>query len=1035
MQIPPYLVEEIAEGRVVLCLGAGASVGARKPDGTAPPTGDELRDLLAESFLGGAFKTENLSYVADLAASESSLFAVQDFVADRFRDLQPAAFHALIPSFRWRAIVTTNYDQLIETIYNTAPTQIQEVVPFLSNSDRVEEGLRSRTALPLVKLHGCITRTHDDGLPLILTVDQYNTHKANRTRLFSMFEGWAFEYPVVFVGHRLQDSDLRALISEVSGTGARSRFYLVRPDVTDTEQRFWETRRITCLPGGFGDLLGTLDNLIDRNRRALAVLVERSHAIERRFVAHEAIGVPLLEFLSQDVTYVHDRMPIEQGQPEEFYKGFGLGWYPIAQDLDVRRRLTDTLLTDVIERSDGDRPVLADLYVIRAEAGAGKSVFLRRLAWDAATIADRLCLYAHQESLLDFESISELHRLTKQRVFLFLDDAADNVLKIVDLLERARRQGVPITIVTAERINAWNMHCERLNDYLVDQFSLRYLSRDEIEKLVRLLELHNSLGPNLAHKTFEARVSEFTERAGRQLLVALHEATLGKPYEEILLDEFNEVEPVEAKSLYLTVCVLNRLGVPVRAGLIARVHKIPFEAFRTQLFKPLEHVVHTTENATTRDYYYVARHPEIAQVVFDRVLREPADRYNEYVRIIRELNLLYSTDRSSFRGMLRAKSLHDLFPSYDDARAIFELAREVGPNEAYVFQQMANYERIRPNGNLEEAEKLLTKARDLDPRDNTIAHTLAEVLRARAESADSAEKRALFRNRARKVLAPLLVDPQTRRHAHHTAAKLAVDDLRDLLADPTAGNQALDAMIRAAEKELAWGLQAFPNDEYFLTEEANLSQLIRDDERAFRALQSAFRANARDPYVAGRLARAFEEKGLVSQARDTLHEALQGNRGDKNLNFRYAMLLRKTGEQDSNTLAYHFLRAFTKWDSNHEAQFWYARYAYESQDPQQRGQGSEVFRHLRDVPLPHDLRVEIRDYLGGAGGPGWCSGAVIKIEASFGFVRVDGTGEEIFFHRNNVVPANWNSLRRQSRVRFHIGFSYSGPRAADIEPI
>jgi len=61
------------------------------------------------------------------------------------------------------------------------------------------------------------------------------------------------------------------------------------------------------------------------------------------------------------------------------------------------------------------------------------------------------------------------------------------------------------------------------------------------------------------------RVQQFEEQAGRQLLVALHEATTGNPFEEILLDEFNEIQPLSARNLYLTVCVLNRLRVAVRA--------------------------------------------------------------------------------------------------------------------------------------------------------------------------------------------------------------------------------------------------------------------------------------------------------------------------------------------------------------------------------------------------------------------------------------------------------------------------------------
>ncbi len=55
----------------------------------------------------------------------------------------------------------------------------------------------------------------------------------------------------------------------------------------------------------------------------------------------------------------------------------------------------------------------------------------------------------------------------------------------------------------------------------------------------------------------------------RQLLVALHEATSGKPFEEIVLDEYRNLVPLEAQILYKDVCTLNRFNVGVLAGILS----------------------------------------------------------------------------------------------------------------------------------------------------------------------------------------------------------------------------------------------------------------------------------------------------------------------------------------------------------------------------------------------------------------------------------------------------------------------------------
>lgn len=252
LSLPVALTEDIRRGRVVLLLGSGASLGAKNEAGRKPPDVRQLRDSLADRFLGGRYKDAGLAWVAELAISETDLATVQDFVAGLFQGMQPAPFHHSLANFKWRGIATTNYDLIIEAAYGSgSPTQT--LIPCVSDRDRIDEKLRCPGNLALLKLHGCITRTHDPEIPLILTADQYVTHRDGRKYLFTTLENWALEYPVLFVGSSGQDSDLRALLLEVSRQPAtRPRFYLLKPGTTDTEIRFWESKRVTVIDGTLG---------------------------------------------------------------------------------------------------------------------------------------------------------------------------------------------------------------------------------------------------------------------------------------------------------------------------------------------------------------------------------------------------------------------------------------------------------------------------------------------------------------------------------------------------------------------------------------------------------------------------------------------------------------------------------------------------------------------------------------------------------------------------------------------------------------
>jgi cold shock CspA family protein len=1059
MEISDPLLEQVRSGRVVLFIGAGANSDSHRPDGTSPPLGDQLRTALSTHFLGGKHANEPLAWVSELAISASNLFDVQDFIAKQFEALVPAEYHLLFPTFRWRGIATTNYDRLIEEVYLQTPKAIQIPIPFISNHDRVDEKLRSPEHVGLVKLHGCVTRTHDPDLPLILTTDQYVTHRRNRDRLFKIFQEWAVENTVVFVGHAVQDSDIRTILLELSKElTSRPRYYIVKPNVTDVERDFWGEKRISVLSGTFEQFLRALDSAIIPQMRVLARAIDTDHPICRHFAVREPLSTSLRTALEQDLEYVHEGLQYEQGSPDQFYKGFDFGWYPVLENLDVRRELTDSLIYEVILRPEADRPTQTELYVIRAEAGAGKTIFLKRLAWETAVGGDVICLVLRPGAITSIDTLREIHRYTKKRLFVFVDDAADNVSLLLSIMRGARQEKLPITLITAERLNEWNIACEDLAGYVSEYYSLPYLNSSEIEVLVKLLQKHNSLGPNLRGKLLAEQIREFEERAGRQLLVALHEATLGKPFEETLMDEYLHIVPERAQRLYLTVCILNRLNVPVRAGFIARLEGISFEQFGKEFLGPLEHVVivkgrtgprshvETAKSRQTRgnttgfeigftDYAYAARHPEIAQIVFERILTDPTDRFNEYVRIIGKLNLAFSSDLKLFRKLIRAKSLHELFPDYEMVKAIYDAAQELIGPDAPLYQQMANYERVRPNGNLDTARIMLQKAIEMEPSNATVVHTLGEVLRAESQRADKLLKRNGLRQEARVILTKIQGDPVAGRYAKVTLVRLGMDELEDLLSEETSNDRSIEEAIRAVERLFLTFKQEFPQDPYLLNAEADFRRVLHDHDRSFIALRAAFDANPRDPYTASKLADLYQERGDLQSGRQCLHEALQRNGADKQLNYRYAHLLRATEPAQIDRLAYHFRRAFSEGDDNYEAQFWYARYAFESPQKDVRHESKEIFRRLREVPMEHKVRIKIHDVIGNGGQHSVFTGTVERLELRHGFLRVDGTGDSLFIHSDDVDLAVWKNLSVGDRVAFNIGFAYGGAQALKVRSI
>jgi cold shock CspA family protein/DNA-directed RNA polymerase subunit L len=811
----------------------------------------------------------------------------------------------------------------------------------------------------------------------------------------------------------------------------RPPYYLVKPNVTKEEIRLWDSKRIYVLQGDFKCFLTTLDQLISQPMRVLSTIYNIDHPIKARFRVNAELSKNCLDFLENDVDYVYDGLPTENASPKAFYRGFGLNWYPIVNDLDVKRNLVDTFLNDVILISEYDRHTNTELYLLRAEAGAGKSIFLRRLAWNAAIDAKVLCLYLKEYGHLRYDALTELCRLTQERIFIFVDNAADVVLSIEDIIIKAKKDKLPITIITAERINEWNMLCERIDQYITEKYKLPYLSQKEIKVLVSLLEKHDSLG-YLYDYSYEDRIKAFEERAGRQLLVALHEATLGKPFVDILVNEYNEIKPQLAQSLYLTVCVLNRLGVIVRAGLISRIYGVPFTEFKKRLFGPLEHVVQIIPKTTTDDYYYTARHTQIADIVFERILTSPIDRYNEYLKILNNMNISYSTDREAFKRLIRGKALIDLFPDHDTVEDIFKTAHIISNEDSYIYHQQAIYEMNRPNGSLDQANRLLEHAKKLNENDSTIIHSLAELALTRSKISQSSFEKERYRNEAKRLSIALLSESYARQYARHTLLKIYKEQLEEIILSDHPVESEIDSVIQQFESHLEQGLQEFPGDSFFLTEEAKFSDLLTDEQRALKALESAFKSNRRNTYIVNRLAKAYEKKGEISQAIEVVKEALDGNPHDPKLHYRLSVLLRIQNEVDIKILLYHLKRSFNVGDRNYEAQFWYARYLYVTNEREFIDESLKLFRKLREIPILYEERMKIKSTIEENGKLKLFYGTIAKKEDTFGFILCDSIGEQIFIHKNNISSNQWNTFEEHQRVSFNIGFNFCGPVVLNI---
>lgn len=1034
MELQKNLIENVEEGKVVLFLGAGASVGAIHPERREIPLGQTLADMIVDKFLPDKYKGKQLDYVSELAINETDLFTFQKHIYDIFIDFEPSGAHKLIPKFVWRALVTTNFDLIIEKTYNSRELKpLQECVVFKKDGERVDENIRSKRDLQLIKLHGCITEINSEELPLILTPTQYIKHQQNRERLFGKLRDLAYDYPFIFVGYSFADSDIRSALDRLSiGLEARPRSYMVGPYITEEEERLWESKRITSFKFSFEKFLSLLINQTNPDKRLLSVFKTQSHPshIFEKFKISNKEAEPsksLLEYLECDLEYIHSNLVATPSDPKEFYKGYFENWDPILSNLDVRREFEDIILSEVFLLDEIDRRSKQDFYVIKGHAGSGKTVLLKRIAWEAATKYEKLCFYFKPNSIIKYDLIVELYRLCKVRLFLFVDKPSENIEDLVYIIRKSKKNGIPITLIAAERIHVWTVECDELKKYLNQDYKLRYLNDREIKNLILLLKKFDSLG-YLKNKSEDEKIAALSSKANRQLLVALHEATMGKPFEDIIVDEFNSIKNDEAKSLYLTICLLHRLEVGTRAGLISRVYGINFKQFKQRLFNPLESIVFVRKDKRTGDYVYLTRHQHIAEIVVEQILVDEHKRFEDVIRIVSNLDTDYKSDRLVFTWMTKAKNLEKMFSSYQTIRDIYKIVNS-GPNKnPKTKQQEAIFEMNATDGDFRRAELLLNEAYKASEHNHQISHSLAEYYLRRAEDEQRNLLREKYLKKSIEICKTLIREDFDNSHTFHTLLKIYISYLSEEI---RINGDKIELFVKEFEKVLSKAQQLYPKNEYILNAEVDFNKLLNMQPQALNALKKAFDTNKHSPHIALRLSFFYVENSEYEKALSTLKETLKFIPHDKDVNLRYARLMLKGNNPNYLDIKHYLRKSFAIGDRRYNAKFLYARCLYLLEE---YSDAKKIFDTLGDSDIDERIKNEIRGRYKINGVYEEFTGSITKIESTYGFVKMDKSGSEIFFHRDHGhSDVNWFELKRNARVKFNLAFSYRGPLALNLK--
>jgi tetratricopeptide (TPR) repeat protein len=722
-------------------------------------------------------------------------------------------------------------------------------------------------------------------------------------------------------------------------------------------------------------------------------------------------------------------MQIEPCEADQFFKGNSYGWGAIEKNYDCKRLLNDSILSDGVLLDETERNISSDFYFLGGHAGAGKTCTLKRIAWDAAIEFEKICIFIDSPSKLNLKPIIEIAEKCGERIYLFIDKCSLHIGEILYIYNQAKKQNLPVTIIGSERQNEWNIDCTPLHKITSEQWLLPYLKEKEIGSLLDRLTENNCLGliENLSRKEQE---SAFREKAGRQLLVALYEVTVSKPFRDIVFDEYKNIEPEKARLIYRTICALNRWGVPVRSGLNHRIFDINYEEFRDKFFLPLEHIVQV-RTSNYSDHCYQARHPYIAEFVFEQALQNQQERFDLILTILSCMDIGYGSDYRAFREIIKAKNLIEQFKDPMLIRKIYDQCKEMADNDDFYHQQIAHFEFKRDNPNYTLAEKHLDLAEKLNPSNKSISHSRSLLQFQRGKNASGLERQRLLSSADDYARMSISANDSSE-YGYQTICEIALEKLKDLLNDDSIDDLLVNETVKEIEGNLAVGLQRMPGSEFLLSTESKLWELLGENIKAITALEKAFQVNDASPFIASALARIYLKNGKIPESREVLEKLVENCPADKICNGMLGKLISQKFPDEADRALMYLRRSFTDGDSNYTNQFWFARQLYINRDYKE---AYDAFNKLKVAPIEPIIKYKIQGDMKASGKLIRLNGRVKKLESTYAFVENANYPGIHFLHKDNMDEAEWDSLTVGRDISYHLGFTFKGPACSDSKII
>lgn len=591
-------------GRLMLLLGAGASYGSRDYNGQDMPMGDSLAKELAvlkdwtyhDESLGTVYSAINTTDSAQLHA----------FLRRRLTNTTPSSDLQMIASFPWSRIFTLNIDDCTETALRRAGTQRVEIYTRNAPLEEVDPIFNS---VQLIKLNGSADRPEDG---FIFSPQEYG-EGSNRLPVWYRELGQNYSnYTFIFIGSKLNEPLFQHAIAEMRSVISRDplRGYVITPSASEIEKHHLNSLNLLHIPGTIKDFAEWLAREMPIRPTGWELATARRPELRN---IHQALTDTQKRALNSVTLVSVDSLPRSEtdhtlGPIREFYKGYKPRWTDILDGVPAELAFIKDF-AKFVEENHESRKCIA----LVGPAGSGKSTALMVAALRVSK-ASTMPVYFLREAVSDLkEIVVALEQINTSAFYLFIDKIELMRDDIAELMAGSKTKN--ICIVASERLNIWNSRVKsNIERFISKTFTIERIRKSDAKLILDKLE---KFGPwtRLQPMSPEERIKEIFNKADRQLLIGLMEATTGLGFTQIIDRDFTNIGEDRHKKFLVIVGLAS-----IHRSMLSS-HIVGLALINLGIAEDVNRMSRETEGiVVTNAKKYSARHPVYVRELFEKIV-------------------------------------------------------------------------------------------------------------------------------------------------------------------------------------------------------------------------------------------------------------------------------------------------------------------------------------------------------------------------------------------------------------------------------